>query len=530
MKKNALEFLKKLKPFFDFRVQTLEDALSILLGISVFGVILFNAYFIDITYDEAYTYLNTGRIQDVWKIYLFRIANTHVLNSLLMTLTTLFFPYNDFAIRLPSVFISVFYISISISIAKKYTNQLITLGLLLLFYYVIEFMALARGYGMSATFILAAFFVYKQKTEFSNYYLWIMYLLLLALYANYVAIVPFGIMVAYLFVIDFKMKLPIVSVKNRRWIIGLGLVALYGFYSVTKAGKPLYGAYTQTFFEAIPQDILMRFFDNQIVPIQYITYGTIILVVLVIGFFVKFKNKNPFGLITITTFAAIFVVSWVTNKPLPTGRVLVPYWPMIVLTIVEVLEIGSDKFRIPRLASRVFNVLIFGVLIFNFSEQLQFTKYVESKSVQWKIPINILAGYGKDIFPHDTYYLEKDLKNEIIPTKLKGYIPDTEFSKESVSFKTYDQLGLLTIQFEEDAKKGRMFRTVESMGQLIYSDTISVGEGIFELHKNGLLLLPYPRTGGEYLKIGATDGSWNQDFSIPAGMDKFFPIEKRHTI
>ena len=524
-----VRFLQKLKPFFDFRIENIEDVISILLGVSVFGIIVFRAYFVDITYDEAYTYLNTGRIQDVWRIYLFRIANTHVLNSLLMTLTTLFVPYTDFAIRFPSVFISGLYVATAISFSKKFQNRLMVLGLLLSFYYFIEFMALARGYGMSATFILAAFFVYKEKSKFTSYYLWIVYLFLLAIYASYVAIVPFGIMVAYMFVVDFKFKIPPVSVKNKWWIIGLGTVALYGFYSVTKVGKPLYGAYTQTFFEAVPQDILMRFLAHDF-SLQIATIGSLVLAVLIIASYFITGRKNPVGIITVTTFLAIFLVAWVGEKPLPTGRVLIPYWPLFVLSFIEVVETITKKTHLPILVIRGMNITALAFLIFNFQSQLEFEKYVDSKANQWKTPINIMSGYGKDIFPHDTYYLEKDWKHDIVQIKLKSFEPDEVIENSEVTFKVYDELGLITIDFKKPTKGVKLFREVTDKGEVTYSDTISLDAEIYNFEDNRPMLLSYPRFGGEMLKIGNLDGSWKHEFKIPVGMADFFPPEKQHSI
>ncbi len=514
-KNKTREFLKKLKPFFDFSIKNLEDVISVLAGLSIFSIIVFGAYFSDITYDEAYTYLNTGRIQDVWKIYLFRIANTHLLNSLLMTVTTLFFPYADFALRLPSVLISGIYVAISISFSKKFKNRLVVLGLLLLFYYVVEYMTLARGYGMSATFILAALFVYKEKNQFLQYHIWVVYLFMLALYANYVAIVPFGIMVAYMFVVDFKFKLPEISLKNKRWIIGLGGLALYGFYSVTKAGKPLYGAYTQTFFEAVPQDVLVRFFDVDSLPIQMVTIGTILVTTVIIGLYLIYRKTNPVGMITVITFLAIFLVSWVGSKPLPTGRVLVPYWPMFVFAIVEVLEIITDKWKIPKVLTRIVNLAFFGFLVFNFQSQLEISNHLQTKKTQWKIPLRIMSDYGKEFFPDDKYYIEKDNYHGIIKERLMALKPTTETDIGTVKIRTYSELMLIALNFDNDSEGVKIFREVSNEFELVYSDTITLGTGSYLLDENTAFLLPFPAMEGQTLKIGDTDGVWSQSFEIP---------------
>lgn len=518
------QFLKKLRPFFDFRIESLEDVISILLGLGVFGIIVFRAYFIDITYDEAYTYLNTGRIQDVWTVYLFRIANTHLLNSLLMTVTTLAFPYNDLAIRLPSVFISIFYLTTSISLSKKFQNRLSVLGLLLLFYYVIEYMALARGYGMSATFILAAFFVYKDKNRFPAYYLWITYFFILAIYSSYVAVIPYGLFMIYMFIVDFKGRLPKISVKNKRWIIGLTGLAIYGLFSVTKAGKPMPTTNKHTFIEAIPLDLISRFLNIDSVPPYLAVIGLLTLSFLIISIFVLSKGKNVFGVITFLTFSTIFLVNWVSHKQLPSGRVLIPYWPFIALTIVEIVDFITT--RLPKVVVRSFNIIVIGVLIFNFQLQLDFIIHIKSKSEQWKKPITILSDYSNEFISDESYYLEKEWQHNLIFSKLENRIPDEELNNSGVKFKIYDHLALITVSFPNQPKGVKLYREVIKSGVITYSDTISLDSKVYNFEKNRPMLLPYPRMGGEILKIGNMDGSWEQFLKIPDGMETFFPPKR----
>lgn len=519
-------FWSKLKPFFDFRIENLEDVISILLGFGVFSLIIFRIYSFDITYDEAYTYLNTGRIQDVWKIYQFRIANTHLLNSLLMTVTTLFLPYNDVAIRLPILFISALYIAVSISISKKYQNRLIVLGLLLLFYYVIQYMALARGYGMSATFILAALFVYKEKENFHSYYLWVAYLFLLAIYSNYVALIPFFVVMAYMFIVDFKGRLPVISTKNKRWLMGLTVLSIYGFYSVTKAGKPMPTTTKHTFIEAIPHDILSRFLDVTTIPIPFVTIGVLVLSILVVAVYFIDKGKNVFGVITLITFSIVFIATWAGDKQLPSGRVLIPYWPLIVFLIVEILEATTTKIRIPKLILRVLNIAILGLLIFNFQSQMLIAKYVQSKSGQWKTNIEVMSRYGKEIFNHNPYYLEKDWKHNITRKNLQKIIPNKVIENSGVKFQIYNAFRLITVSFNVPTENIRLYRLVIQQNESIYSDTISLNSYIYGMEQERMMLLPFPAFGGDVLRVGNIDGSWEESFIIPKRMEGFFPPEQ----
>ena len=73
------------------------------------------------------------------------------------------------------------------------------------------------------------------------------FLFVLAFYANYVAITAIVATAIYMFFKDFNRKFPDFKKKELRWLIGLFAVGVFGFYTVTREGKPLFGAYTQGF-------------------------------------------------------------------------------------------------------------------------------------------------------------------------------------------------------------------------------------------------------------------------------------------
>ncbi len=512
--KKLYGFLETLKPFFNLKVNSLEDAISLFLGIGVFGVIVFQAIFVDVTYDESYTYLNTGRIQDVWKIYQFRIANTHILNSVLMTFSTLLLPYNNIAIRLPSVLISAFYISVAISLSKRFKNSLTVLGLLLLFYFVIEFMALGRGYGMCATFILATIFVFKNKNQFKSFHLWVVYLLLLAIYANYVAIVTAFAIVAYLFIFYYKWKIPETTKKHKRWIIGLLAVALYGFYSVTLAGKPLYGAYNQSFYEAIPLNLTEMFLGINHFSLSLIKWSSVVFAVVVINIFIFSHHKNQIGIITLFTFSVISLLAWLGDKPLPTGRVLIPFWPLIVLSIVEVLEKLVTKLKTPKGVLRVLNILVLAFLVFNFQSQIHFSEMVQAKSNQWKRPIATLSEYGKNLDPDEIYYLEKDRFHNDLVKKLAEVKPSETRSGKAYQSNTYNSLGLIAFNFPTSAKAETIFRQASLDKAVVYQDTISLGQNGYFYENEILLYIAYPNLDADLLTVGNVNGSWRESFNV----------------
>lgn len=508
------EFRKKLKPFFDLKVQNFEDVVSIILGVVIFVWIIFQATYMDMTYDEAYTYMNTGRIQDVWKIYQFRIANTHVLNSLLMTITTLFFPYNDFAIRLPAVLLAGFYISTAISFSKQFKNRLIFLGLLLLFYYFTTYLSMARGYGMSAAFLLASTFVYSNKEKFNQWYLWLAYLFLFAMYANYIAIPIIMVFGAFIFVFDFKWKLPEIPKKKLKWIIGLFVLGVYGFFSVTREGKPLYGAYEEGVIEAIPYDFISRFLGDPELEMEYITPVTFLIVGLVILFFFVSKFKRPIGVITIGTFVLIITMAWIGNKPLPTGRVLLPFWPLLVISLMEILESIMDRFKIPGLIIIIINLGGLGFMVDNFYVQNEFQGRLEEKALQWRKPVDILANYDREIYPNEIYYLRKDRYHQEFTERLKNYSAKTLTEREDVKVLVYPGLNLVTLDVEDVNEDTQIFREVQKGGQTVFSDTISFKHEVYEIEEDYPVLIAYPKLEGDAFRFGIVGENWDTQIQL----------------
>lgn len=469
----------------------------------------------NITQDEAYTYMNTGRIQDFWQMYQFRIANTHILNSLMMVVSTLFFTYSDFAIRFPNVLLSIIYVCISFSLSKLYRNRLLLFGLLTLFYFMLTFMAQGRGYGMSATFILAALFVYHSKDKFRDRHLWIAFLLILAIYANYVAIAPSIALAAYYFFFDLKRKIPAIPKKTKRWIIALVVIGLYGFFFVTLEGKPLYGAYEAGFFEAIPFEYLKLFSPEFAYSLPVVTAISIGIALIIVLLFIL-KKQVPYGIMILTTFGLIALMAFVGSKPLPTGRVLIPFWPMLILAIMELIEKASFKLKVPVLAIRALNLFFIGILVFNIWGQMQTEELLASKSEQWKFPLRILSNYGVHIEPEELYSIQKDNRHEIIHDMIPAYQFE-EILDGEIRIRNYEDLDMLAIEFPSMSEDHRIFREAYLNNERVYKDTLLLDtkKTLYQETDTGArLYMPYPKMEADRLTIGGIDEKWEGTIQI----------------
>ena len=108
--------------------------------------------------DEAGTYIRhvTQGWQGFWDV---STANNHLLNTGLIWITTLFAPFSEPAIRVPTLVISAWFFLWYIParlIPNSWASRLIFAGVALMPYYFSEYLSMARGYGMASIFAVSA--------------------------------------------------------------------------------------------------------------------------------------------------------------------------------------------------------------------------------------------------------------------------------------------------------------------------------------------------------------------------------------
>lgn len=129
-------------------------------SIFLWAITAYRASITGITYDEAFTYLNYSKsLSGFLRI---ELANNHPINSLLIYLFTKLTnqPYNELTIRLPNIIAFAFYLFICYKVSLEFKYPFLTFSLLSLNYYLDEFFGLARGYGISTTFVITALYFY----------------------------------------------------------------------------------------------------------------------------------------------------------------------------------------------------------------------------------------------------------------------------------------------------------------------------------------------------------------------------------
>ena len=158
---------KGLLPGSPFLFYTWVQYLVIL---ACFIYILVRTIQIPVTHDEAGTILNFST-QSVWNIISYKdpIPNNHLLNTLLIKFSTGLFGMNELSCRLPNVLGGVLYLLVSFKLSfLLFRSPVLRLSLLRLMIanpFVIEFFALARGYGLSVGFMLVSIYFLLQRKE-----------------------------------------------------------------------------------------------------------------------------------------------------------------------------------------------------------------------------------------------------------------------------------------------------------------------------------------------------------------------------
>jgi hypothetical protein len=127
-----------------------------LVALAAIGYVLARAIYVPLTYDEVVSFRNYVSRQPV-DLFEFSVATNHFANSVLTRISSVLFGDSAWALRLPNVLAAIGYVWCAVVFCARIERRLIGLaGLVLLVTnpYVLEYLALSRGYGLalSSTF------------------------------------------------------------------------------------------------------------------------------------------------------------------------------------------------------------------------------------------------------------------------------------------------------------------------------------------------------------------------------------------
>lgn len=353
---------QKLKPL-DF-----EDHTIIIISILLFLYTFLNAVNADLTYDEAYTFMHYSNkfSPDFLAIHM---ANNHPLNSFLVYLTSFLFPYNELAIRFPNLLFLCIYLVCAIGISKKFDRfKLLSFGVLCLYFFLLpNFFAQARGYGIATAlvlYVLVRFFneVSSERQIISNFYI-----LSLASSA-FTGLLPFVFILAIYYLV-FHIRFNFIQFLKRNFLdlIVIGIVQLYLLYNllhVSQENKPIYGS-ESPFLTSTIGYYFNSFFSFPVHFNEFILLGIFIIFIGIVLFW-SINKKTLFRITTITTltFLLYFISSTISERPFITGRLLLPLYPLIAVSFLELFNAFTLSISLKKV--KIFSTLIFVSLSINY--------------------------------------------------------------------------------------------------------------------------------------------------------------------
>lgn len=138
------------------------EILTISLLFFIFIYVIIRAFILDLTYDEAYTFLYTI-VRDPPFFY---SSSNHLLNTILVTIFTSFLGHSEIVIRIPALLgcflylIGVYYISKLIF--KNKIFSLINVVILTLNPAMLDFFSLSRGYSLALGFMMGGLYFFTR--------------------------------------------------------------------------------------------------------------------------------------------------------------------------------------------------------------------------------------------------------------------------------------------------------------------------------------------------------------------------------
>jgi hypothetical protein len=307
---------------------TVPRALVALLAI-VLSLAAIKAGSADLTWDEAWTYLHYGR--SAFGFLALDYANDHPLNSLLVWASARLFGASELAIRLPNLLAAALYLYASAILVRGARLPALAFGLCVLQPYLFDYFALARGYGIAAALVqyglVAHFFAPGERGRYAT--------MLAACLAASLSV--FSTVVALYALIAATMLHPPRRTAPALVFGLLGLVPVAGLAFVSREGLPLYGG-TGSFFDAVPRSLARMYMADGWAGAGALLALLGLAALLLLGASRFGRRTRTLLLAAGLTLGASWAAARILGKPLPTGRVLIPFVPLLNLAVIAAAE------------------------------------------------------------------------------------------------------------------------------------------------------------------------------------------------
>ena len=332
-------------------------------------LLIVKSRFTPLTYDEAYTYLNYVITKDYFNIGL---ANNHLLNTVLIGLTTLY-DNSEFFIRLPSIFSGILYVFVAFKFSEKYKHSYLILIIFLFNPLLFEFFSLARGYSISASLNLLSIYLYiyskyKYKYPLVIFLLWISSL---AIFINLITL--FLIILLNYFLEKDAIKNTYTNFVNLIFII-LSWPIVNWVFEITKENKPLYGNEIEIPFI---EHVITIFGFVKTYFVKSLSLGLVFILFTLFTYY-KFYSVNKIRKFSTALFfltlLSLIAIPIIFSKPFPVNRVLIPFMPIFQIFLVSIFgELERGSFSNFLISLLFFNF----IFTYNLNESLVWGKSIE---------------------------------------------------------------------------------------------------------------------------------------------------------
>ena len=288
-------------------------------------LIFYKSFVNPLTYDEAYTFLNFVYPNNLYNL---GIANNHPLNTLLMMYTTSY-SISEFFLRLPNTIFGLIYTIISYKLSTKTSSPIQTFVLLNFVPLVFEFNNLARGYGLAGSLIFFGIYMYYFSNKRKQNILISTVLFILASYSIYYSSI---------FTFSFLVFAVYKEIKDKNYIYSfLSLVtsAVLTYYPIrwmfliSELDESLYGI-EFVFVNMLKKSFGFNYLFNPNSELIGRLIFILILLPLVIG--PQYTHNEKFILYTVAlSYFLLLTIPIFFGGPYPTGRILVPFLPTLIL-------------------------------------------------------------------------------------------------------------------------------------------------------------------------------------------------------
>jgi len=307
--------------------------------------LFFKGIFMPITTDEAYTFLNYVYVKDYFNV---SIANNHLLNTLLISLTSKISNYELF-LRLPNLIFAFIYIYFVNKLIKSSKKPFLSFCTFIMFPYVLELFSHARGYGIVFALNFCGLFYFFQNSS-KNFKAYVVTCILFyfgALTLGYNLIV-----ISTFFVFYVRKNSSIL--KNKYFLLFNSFIFIASLPLIrililnTGNSRPVYG---------LPNDVSLFYFIKYFFGYSLLLNLNFDFVYLFISFLLFFlllkksyNHERDFKFMLILINLQLFLIPLIVNKPLPLLRLLMPFIPFLIFWIYYYLENLNIKTKINSFA------------------------------------------------------------------------------------------------------------------------------------------------------------------------------------